>query len=115
MTTYEIDDQFVNKQPVVRDIYNTLMDAIRDWEGVHTTPKKTSIHIDCRTSFAGVHTRKEYINLNIRTALAIDSPRVSKHEQVSKNRYHNLIRLDAVSDVDDELISWLHEGYLLSQ
>lgn len=115
MTTYNIDDQFVNKEPVVHEIYNALMDSMSSWDGLHTTPKKTSIHLDCRTSFAGVHTRKEYINLNIRTAVAIDSPRVSKHEQVSKNRFHNLIRLDAISDIDDELIGWLREGYLLSQ
>lgn len=115
MTTYTIDDQFVNKAPVVRDIYDALVDAMQDWVGLRFTPKKTSIHIDCRTSFAGIHPRKKYINLNIRTAAAIDSIRVIKQEQVSQNRFHNLICLNTVSDVDDELIGWLRDGYMLSQ
>ncbi|HQU27778.1 MAG: hypothetical protein KC643_25855 [Nitrospira sp.] len=115
MTIYTIDDLFVNKDPLVREIYAALVNAISDWEGVRFTPKKTSIHIDWRTSFAGIHPRKKYINLNIRTAAAIDSIRVIKQEQVSQNRFHNLICLNTVSDVDDELIGWLRDGYMLSQ
>ena len=34
-------------------------------------------------------------------------------EQVSKNRWHNEIRLDHPDQIDAELISWLRDAYTL--
>lgn len=115
MTDHDLlKNQFVNKEPIVREIYDTLMNSLVSWEGIQAAPKKTSIHLDRRTSFAGVHTRKKYINLNIRTDYPIEHPRIEKSEQISKNRYHHLVRLDKPEDIDDQLLGWLRDAYELS-
>jgi hypothetical protein len=36
-----------------------------------------------------------------------------KTEQVSKNRYHNEIKLDSPDAVDAEVCQWLSEAYAL--
>jgi hypothetical protein len=56
-------------------------------------PKKTSIHIVRITGFSGIHPRKRSLILNLRTAQPIQSARIAKVEQVSRNRYHNEISL----------------------
>lgn len=112
MSEYTIDYHFEGKAPEVRKIYNRLLAEIAHWgESVVEEPKKTSIHLVRQSAFAGVVTRRKWLDLNLRTDHAIVSDRVRKQEQVSKNRYHNEVRLTAVSDVDSELVGWLHEAY----
>jgi len=80
---------------------------------VKIEPKKTSIHLGNRFGFAGVYTRKEYINLEVHLNYKLDSRRVTKVEQASANRYHHTIRLSSQKDIDKELLTWLHEAYIL--
>jgi len=76
-------------------------------------PKKTSIHLMRTVGFAGVHPRKSYVYLNIRTDYPIASPRIAKTEQVSKNRFHNELKLTSPGEIDEELLGWLQDAYAL--
>jgi len=78
---------------------------------MRVSPKKTSIHLGNQTDFGGVHVRKSSIILTIRLNHPLESPRVIKAEQASKNRYHLDVRLERVEDVDAELLGWLKESY----
>jgi hypothetical protein len=76
-------------------------------------PKKTSIHLVHTAGFAGVHPRKSYLYLNLRTDNRIDSPRITRAEQVSKNRFHNELKLTSPHQVDEELLGWIKDAYEL--
>jgi hypothetical protein len=104
---------FAGKEPVVRAIYERLLDAIRPLGPFTADAKKTSIHLVHSSGFAGIHPRKRYLYLNLRLDRALDSPRVARLEQVSKNRWHNEIRLDHPDQIDGELLPWLREAYTL--
>lgn len=88
-------------------------------EALHTLgpfqeePKKTSIHLVHTVGFAGVHPRKSYLILNLRTDYPLDNPRITKSEQVSKNRFHNEVKLTSSSQIDEELLGWLKDAYVL--
>jgi Domain of unknown function (DUF5655) len=74
---------------------------------------RTSIHLVRTVGFAGAHPRKSYLILNLRTDSVLESPRIFKSEQVSKNRFHNEVKLTSPHDVDEELLGWLKEAYAL--
>jgi hypothetical protein len=112
--TFTIDAQFAGKEPMVRSIYDRLLTQLRAFGPVREEPKKTSIHLANGSGFAGVHTRRAYLLLNIRTEKPIESKRIVKSEQVSKSRYHQEIRLDSAEQVDSELLGWLRSAYDLS-
>src|SRR5437763_4630565 len=107
------DALFSGKDPAVRGIYERVLEALRSLGPFTAEAKKTSIHLVRQTGFAGVHPRKSYLYLNLRLERALSGPRVAKSEQVSKNRWHNEIRLEAPAQVDDELRGWLQEAYTL--
>ena len=113
-TEYTIDDQFTGQAPNVRAVYDRLLAQLRTFGTVHEEPKKTSIHLANRSGFAGVHTRKNYLILTIRSDHLIDSPRIVKSEQVSKRRYHQEVKLQTPEDVDAEVLGWLKAAYDLS-
>ena len=110
----EMKQLFDTREPIVRELYEALLAELKTFGEVIVEPKKTSIHLKHRTAFAGVHPKKTHFTLNIVSASAIASSRIKKVEQVSKNRFHNEIDIRALTDIDDELISWLQTAYNLT-
>ncbi len=112
-TNYTADMLFAGKDAVVRAIYERVLEALHSLGAFSVEPKKTSLHLVNKVGFAGVHPRKSYMYLNLRTEQPIAHTRVVKTEQVSKNRYHNEIKLASPDAVDAELRQWLSEAYAL--
>jgi hypothetical protein len=108
-------DHLHDKDPVVPAIYETLITKLQKFGTLKIEPKKTSIHLRNRFGFAGVYTRKDYINLEVHLSYELTSNRVSKVEQTSANRFHHTIKLSSVKDVDRELLNWLREAYELKK
>lgn len=104
-------DHLKGKDQIVTDIYEKLINELQKFGQLKIEPKKTSIHLGNRFGFAGVYTRKDYINLEVHLDRRLTNKRVSKVEQASTNRFHHTIRLDSVKDIDKELIGWLKEAY----
>ena len=79
-TTYTVDDHLNGKSPIVRDIYEHLVAALRTFGPVREEAKKTSIHLMHTTAFAGVQAQKHAINLTIRSNTPVASSRLPKTE-----------------------------------
>ena len=111
---FNVEGHFAGKDPVVSKIYDHLLKHARRFGPVNEDPKKTSIHLNNVTAFAGVATRKSAIILTIKSDRDLDSPRIHKSEQTSAKRFHHEVKLTAPTDVDAELIGWLKKAYTLS-
>jgi len=87
---------------------------VRRFGDVTEDPKKTSIHLNRASAFAGVATRKDAILLTLKAPADIASDRIVKREQVSARRWHLELRVKGPEDVDAELVAWLKTAYELS-
>jgi len=112
--TRTIMPHFDGKAEIVRNIYNRLFTAVTRFGEFTEDPKKTSIHWNRRTAFAGIATRKERLILTVTASADKASPRIRKHERVSANRWHLEVALASPQEVDHELLAWLKEAYELS-
>lgn len=99
--------------PIVQELYKKLIDDLKTFGPITVEEKKASIHLKNRVAFAGFHPRKDYLYLEIVSDNPIENERVFRVEQISKNRYHNYIKLEHVSEIDDELIQLLQSAYNL--
>ena len=88
-TTYTSAALFIGKDENVQSTYHRLLEVLHTLGPFQEEPKKTSIHLVRNVGFAGVHPRKSYLILNLRTDYPLATPRITKSEQVSKNRFHN--------------------------
>jgi hypothetical protein len=109
-----VEQHFEGKQPHVRAIYDALLRASRALGPFEEDPKKTSIHLNRNSAFAGVATRKDAIILTIKSAADIKDARVMRRQQASANRWHVEIRLGEPKDVDAQLKQWLKAAYALA-
>ena len=104
-------DHLKGKEAVVTAMYGKLINELHKFGQIKIEPKKTSIHLGNRFGFAGVYTRRDYINLEVHLNYKLTSKRVSKVEQASPNRYHHTIKISSTKDIDKELLGWLKEAY----
>jgi hypothetical protein len=108
-------DHLAGKGPKVARVYERLIRELQQFGPVRIEPKKTSIHLINRFGFAGVYTRKEYINLEVHLNYQLNGKRISKAEQASANRFHHTIKLSDPEDIDAELLGWLKQAYDLKK
>jgi hypothetical protein len=104
-----------DKELVVTQIYEQLINELQRFGQLKIEPKKTSIHLGNRFGFAGIYTRKNYINLEVHLNYKLASQRVNKVEQASANRYHHTIKLTNADEIDRELLNWLRQAYDLKK
>lgn len=109
-----VSQHFVGKSQSVQAIYTRLLQVVAGFGAFTEDPKQTSIHLNRRTAFVGVATRKSALLLTVKSATDIVSPRIRKHEQASKSRWHLELMPSSPDEVDTELVGWLQAAYGLS-
>ena len=109
--TSSIGQHFEKSEPEVHATYKAILNVAKKFGPVQEEAKKTSIHLVRRTAFAGVATRKNALILTLKSGSDVSSKRITKHEQVSANRWHLDVRLAEPSDVDQEVAAWLKRAY----
>jgi hypothetical protein len=110
-----VDEHFVGKPETLRTLYDRLISMVEKFGPVEQVAKKTSVHLNRGSAFAGVAVRKDCIVLTVKADRPVDSPRVFKSEQTSAKRFHHEVKLAVVKDLDAELKGWLKEAYELSE
>src|SRR5438270_12354821 len=86
---FSIDQHFEGRSSALRPLFDQVMDIVQGFGPVAAEPKKTCIHIARRTALAGIHTRKDCLLLEFKSAGPIDNPAIAKSEQLSANRWHH--------------------------
>jgi predicted DNA-binding protein (MmcQ/YjbR family) len=110
-----VDAHFSGRSPHVLEIYRKVVEASSTLGPVEEDPKKTSIHLNRRVAFAGVQTRKDALILTLKSERDVKHRRVDKTEQTSANRWHFEVRLNDATEVDEQILQWLHASYELAQ
>jgi hypothetical protein len=98
----------------VKATYLAVLKAAKKVGPFTEEPKKTSIHLNRKSAFAGVATRKDALILTVKSTINLAGPRVVKTEQTSASRWHVEVRLASPSDIDSTLRDWLAAAYEIS-
>jgi len=114
MPTPTVAQHFQGRTPEVKATYEAILKVAKKLGPFTEDPKKTSIHLNRKSAFAGVATRKEALILTVKSKKALEDRRVVKSEQVSASRWHVELRLESPSDVNAKVSNWLAAAYELS-
>ena len=110
-----VDQHFQRTDPTVRAVYDTILKTARQFGPFVEDPKKTSIHLNRRTAFAGIATRKGALILTLKSSSDIDDKRIVKHQQASAKRWYLDVRLESPRDVNATVTTWLERSYALAE
>lgn len=103
----------INRSPFLKSLYTHLISELKQIGTITVEPKKTSVHVVAKSAFVGIHSRKDYLIINIVSDKPIKSSRIFKVEQVSKSRFHNHIKIAEKQDIDNEVKTWFINAYNL--
>lgn len=112
--SHTIAEHFVGRSPHVREIYNMIVATASEFGSVKEDPKKTSIHLNRRSAFAGIATRREFLILTVKAKADIDDPRIAKSEQASAKRWYHYMKIKNTCEIDHGLIWLLRDSYEIS-
>lgn len=106
-----LDDHFVGKSPVVREIFDRIVAVVAGMGPVEIIPERSRIALHARMSFAAFVPRARWLDGHLVLAERVESPRFVRIESLSKRNHLHVFRLRDVTEIDDELIGWLRLAY----
>src|SRR5437867_4388932 len=89
--TPSVNALFDDKSPQLRAVYDQLLVSLRKFGSIREAPKQTSIHLEKNSGFAGIHPKKNAINLEFRADYEIDHPRIVRRQQLSARRFEHTV------------------------
>lgn len=108
---YSFETLFENKEEQVLTCYKAIIQNIETYAEPIIEVKKTTLHIIKKRAFLGVHPMKKWLDLNIVSDHPLSYSKLMKSEQISKNRYHNKVRLYSVEEIDKQLLDLIKDAY----
>jgi len=110
---YEIEDHFVGKAPVVREIFDHLLGTLQQFGPVAAYALKTRIVFQAETQFAAAMTRKRWLDGDLWLGRRAAHPAIQRIEMHVFRDYGHIFRLTKTEDLDEALVALLHEAYML--
>jgi hypothetical protein len=107
----DLGTHFARTAPEVRDTFDRVLDAVRQFGPFEVLPEKTRIALHARMSFAAFMPRRKWLNGHVVLARHVNSPRFPRVETISPRNVVHSFRLNSVADIDDEFVAWLGEAY----
>lgn len=110
---YDLELHFQNKDPLVRQIFDQLVQTAQGFGPVTVYAQKTRIVFQVRTRFAFVGTRIHWLNLNLWLRRRVTHDLLQSIEEYSYRDFGHLFRLRGLRDLDEELVGYFNEAYAL--
>jgi hypothetical protein len=112
---YRLDDHFRGKDPVVRDVFDRLVAALRSIGPLVVYAQKTRIVFQVRVRFAGAVTRKHALQAHLWLTRTATHPRLRRVEILLPNVHVHLFSFDAPDQIDDAFLRLARDAYAIGR
>ena len=106
-----IDAYFVDAEPVDREIFEAVSEALVECGPVEIEAVSVGIFFKRSRTFVELRPRKRGMACSMILPFALESNRVTRRIQVGSGGVANFITLGSADDVDDQLREWLALAY----
>lgn len=112
---------FFDGRPEELALYEALLEKISGFGAVRPVVHKTQISLKNRRVFACVSMARvlrrallppHYLVLTLGLPYPLDSPRIAVKVEAQRRRWTHHIVLGTESELDKELMAWVHEAYM---
>ena len=109
-----IDEHFVRKEANARATYETLVKKLKSIIDFEIHPVINAIMFTTDVTFLAVKPKKEWIDLEFLLDYEVNEFPIHKVVKVTKTRFAHFVRIQEPKNVDDQLIEWIKEAYILN-
>ncbi len=109
---YSVEQFLAGKSPQAVALYEHFSALVLDCGPVQVAPAKARIGFQVRMIFAAVNKLSERgLDAHVVLTRRLDRPRFRRIETMTPRCYVHHFRIESVSELDDEVMSWLREAY----
>ncbi|MFX1569288.1 MAG: DUF5655 domain-containing protein [Promethearchaeota archaeon] len=106
-----INEHFEGKAPLQKKIYNVLQKEIEKFGQIRIDAVQTSINIGGKYHFLSLFVLKESLKIDFILERRIQNPRFTRIRGPTNGYFTYTLKLNDLTDVNNELINWLRESY----
>ena len=108
-----IDEHFIGKNANVRATYDTLGKKLKSIIDFNIHPVINAIMFTTDVTFLAIKPKKSWIDLEFLLDNEANEFPIHKVVKANKTSYAHFIRIQEPKDVDNQLIGWIKEAYML--
>ena len=105
---------FKNRPPILEKLYEHILDVANTFDDYRIEPIPYDvIRLKTKSTFVSIKRKKDHLEISFYLNKLEDVPPVAKYLQMSKNRVVHVVSIDAMEDIDSQLIDWMRRSYEL--
>ncbi|HZM85698.1 MAG TPA: DUF5655 domain-containing protein [Blastocatellia bacterium] len=108
---HDVDEHFVDKHPQIRDLFEALLQAVRQIGPVHVYAQKTRIVFQTRGRFVAVTPRKSHLGGHIWLKRPRSHRVIHRIDSLLDRDFIHNFRIKRFEDLDEEFCDLLREAY----
>jgi len=108
---FTIEQVFDKRPPEIFEIFKTIHDTVKCFGNMQIRAVKNGVLFSVKSTFLALKPHSKYLAVEFACGNAYDEFPVEKYVRVSKTEYAHLLRVENLSEVDNQLIEWLREAY----
>ena len=108
---HELEQHFEGKPPIIRQIFDEFVAALRENGTVTVLPEQTRIAFQVRMSFAQLTPRRGWVDGHLVLARRVESSLFTKVETFSPRNHLHAFRLLTPADITPQLRRLMSEAY----
>ncbi len=109
-----IEEYFATGPPFERPIFDAVMAGLEDVGPIHVEPVSVGIFLKKATSFAQLRPKTKWVAVGFSLHRTVTSARIARKViPHGRGRWH-VVNVRSAGDVDEELLEWLREAYLIA-
>ncbi len=110
---YSLEQHFSGKEPIVRQLYDRLLNTLQVIGSVTAHPVKTRIVFQAEVQFAAAVIHKDWLEGYFWLRRQATHPRIQRVEMGIFRDYGHIFRLSQPDDLDEDLVDLLREAYAI--
>jgi hypothetical protein len=112
---YPLDDHFEGRDPVVREVFDRLVQILETFGPLTVYAQKTRIVCQVRVRFAGAITRRHALQAHLWLKRRAEHPRLRDVELLPPDNYIHRFAFDAVDQLDAAFTRLAREAYAIGE
>ncbi|MCA4131513.1 DUF1905 domain-containing protein [Arthrobacter sp. M4] len=112
---HSLDGPFSGKPAAVSNLFQRVRTAVESFGPVTLVPYRDKVAFMVRVRFAGARPMQQWLDVEFWLTRRIESPRFRRVETLSPYTHLYTVRIVSPSEVNDELVAWLHEAYAVGR
>ena len=112
---HTLESLFGRCEPVVREIFDRLVEAVQAEAEARVIPQKTRVTFQTRIRFLSVYPRKSSLLCGFLFGSRSEHARFEKVESLSRRNHVHTLRLRHPAEIDAEVRQWICEAHAVGR